>query len=308
MVQECHSIELVPSGSDSNNVNSQLADECYCDEKCSSIEIVSRRCPQDTSSQFPCLAAEYLDDDDKDILRGHLQSQFRKISMKYANLISLVIQSLTQREITPAKLVETLIGLEGFIPLKKECRLLQDRLEEMNAAKSIADIFIILKNYSSVYNHEIIEHIVDKLGANKDKRELDKYKEHFKNYCRCNIFECPMPSRRKKSPKHADLVLKIESMKEYTVEAIQLFRSQLIELLKLTRYTLNLDDIQKGCLQVTFLFPRFLKTHIFPLNADQKQGLRGLNVISLECDGVPQPFMPSKLVNICSECIAHILL
>ena len=310
VVQECHATEQVPSSSNSNNTNSQLAYECCCDEKCSITEIVSGECPnpKDTSSHFPYLAAKYLDDDDRDMLCGHLQIQFSEISMNYAVFRSSVRESLTQRKVTPATLTATLMDLPAYSSHTNKVALLEDRFIEMKKADSLDDVFYILKDYDSVFNHDIIGYIVKKLGTNEDKQNLKKYEEDFAEYCKRNIFECPMPSRSKKPSKFANLVLKVESEIKYTLKAIQMFRAQVAKILHITKHTLKLANVQDGCFQVTFQFPRFLKTHMFPLRCDQKKDLRDLNVVSLECDGVPQPLTPSKSVNICSVCIAHNIL
>ena len=49
----------------------------------------------------------------------------------------------------------------------------------------------IVSEYCSFFNYHIIELIINKLGTEKDKENLAKYKEEFAEYGRRHIFECP---------------------------------------------------------------------------------------------------------------------
>ena len=189
------------------------------------------------------------------------------------------------------------MDLEGFLPLRDregaKHRLLEDRESELSEATSIDNIFRILKEYCSFYNHEIIEYIVEELGTKDDKAKLEKYREDFTEYCRRNVFECPFSSGSEKSSHLVDLVMKVDSdtmIKPYTVKAVELFHTQVAKVLQVTKYTLHLWSVEEGCLKLAFHIPRFLKMVIFPLSADQRSRLKELGVAKLDCDGISYPF------------------
>ena len=281
----------------------QRAYECCCSEKCNITDILSRKCPslKATSSHFPLLVAKKLSEDDRDMLDSHLYDQFCELSMKYASLTSSIRDSLKQQKVTTAQLTEKLMDLVGFVPLRRgtERRLLEDRSQELKEATTIDDVFYILREYHSFFHHEIIKYIVEKLGTEEDKVELEKYIEDFTEYCKRSVFECPFPSGSKKSPHFVDLVMKVDSesmTRPYTLKAVRLFRKQVLTLLQITKYTLKLRNVEEGCLQLTFQIPRFLKMVVFPLNDEQRKSLKDLGIIKLECDGVSQPLTMAEPV------------
>ena len=273
----------------------QQAYECGCGNNCSLTDIISGKCsaPKSKSGLFPTLAIKHLSESDRKLLSGEITTQFQQISKKYASLTSSLRSSLKQQGITPAQLAEKLMDLEGFVPLRKgeKHRLLEDRVSEFSEARSIEKIFLILKEYCSFYNHEIIKYIVEELGTKDDKAKLEKYREDFTEYCRRSVFECPFSSGSEKSSHFVDLVMKVDSdtvIERYSVKALELFHTQVAKLLQVTKYTLHLWSVEQGCLKLTFHIPRFLKMVIFPLSAYQKSSLKELGVAKLDCGGAPQ--------------------
>lgn len=279
--------------------------ECCCDEKCSIIDIVSGKCPapKSTPSHFPHLTAEHLSKDERAVLCGHLELQFRDISKKYARLTSSVKRSLNKQGVKAMELTRKLMDLKGYIPLdeKPGLPLLQDRIPEMKEATTLDDVFDILSHYSSFFNHDIIEFIVEELGTPDDQTNLDKYVADFTEYCKRSVFECPFSICSKKSLKFSELVMKVVSdsmIKPYSMQAVRLFQAQVSNLLHITKHTLKLCSVEEGCLQLTFHIPRFLSTVVFPLNVEQRERVRDLGITKLVCDGVSQQLALTESVNI----------
>ena len=289
----------------------QHAYECCCNETCSLTDIISGKCtsPKSKDGVFPTLAVKNLSESEKKLLSGEITMQFHQIKKKYASLTSSIRASLKQQGIMPAQLAEKLMDLEGFLPLREGAkhRLLEDRVSEFTKATSIEEIFHILKEYCSFYNHEIIEYIVKEMGTSEDKANLEKYKKDFSEYCKHSVFECPFSSGSEKSSHHVDLVMKVDSdamIKPYTVKAIELFQTQVAKVLQVTKYTLHLWSVEEGCVLMTFRIPQFLKMVAFPLNADQRKCLIALGVAKLDCDGVSQSLsMPESVSSLSSYCI-----
>ena len=152
-------------------------------------------------------------------------------------------------------------------------------------------MFCILREYHSFFDYELIKYIIEKLGTEEDKANLEKYVEDFTEYCKRSVFECPFCSGSNMSPQFVDLVMKVDSetmVKPYTAKAVKVFQMQVSKLLQITKHTLKLCSVEEGCLLLTFQIPRFLKTAVFPLDSEQKKSLKDLGVIKLECDGVSQ--------------------
>ena len=63
------------------------------------------------------------------------------------------------------------------------------RLKQLNAADTIPKVFLILNDYFSFFNYHIIEHIIEELGTEEDKAELQQYKEDFDQYATRGILK-----------------------------------------------------------------------------------------------------------------------
>ena len=289
----------------SGDGDGQQTYECGCGKKCSLTDIISGKCdaPKSKGGLFPTLAAKNLSKSNRKLLSGEISMQFRQMSKKYASLTPLIRASFKQQGITPTQLTEKLMNLEGFLPLREGAkrRLLENRFSEFSRATTIDGIFIILREYCSFYNHEIIEYIVEELDTEQDKANLNKYKRDFTEYCRRSVFECPFSSGSEKSSHFVDLVMKVDSdtmIEPYTMKAVELLHTQVAKVLQVTKYTLHLWSVEEGCLKVTFCILQFLKTVVLPLNADQSRDLKQLGIIKLECDGVCQPLSKSEPVSV----------
>ena len=84
---------------------------------------------------------------------------------------------------------------------------------------------------------------------------------------------------------HADIFVKIDSRYEnYTLAEIVDFSQELSNLLGLSsKGVLRLCWVQKGCFQLTFQIPLFVKEEIFPLSSEQERALAAEGVIRLTC-------------------------
>ena len=65
---------------------------------------------------------------------------------------------------------------EPRVPLLEYC------FRELKIADTIPKIFLVLKDYFSCFNYDIIEHIITVLGTEEDKANLQSNKETFDRY------------------------------------------------------------------------------------------------------------------------------
>ena len=91
------------------------------------------------------------------------------------------------------RLVTHLLSLGAFDPVSKDSQkpLLQTFFQDLQNAESIEDVLWVIKDYFSFFNYRVIEHIVDGLGTDQDRVELQNYKKDFDEYSKRRIYECP---------------------------------------------------------------------------------------------------------------------
>ena len=251
---------------------------CGCGE-CQSETFNMKLCvnPLKTDCRFPYVNMKYMSDGERESLECRLREAFLSINREYAKFTHCLRKSLVKHNITPKELADVLMDVRGCQPLAKNSKhssLLEDRYDELRRAEDIAGVFVILRDYSSFFNHDLIAFIVDIVGTEKDQQNLASYREKFAAYCKRHVFECP--SFSEKSNKLTSFVLKVDqrmSLSEsgiFTAESLLHFKSKVAEMFDVTKYSLKLCSVQEGCLEIHFQTP----SHIMDVILSRLDGKR----------------------------------
>ena len=104
--------------------------------------------------------------------------------MQFQELVSKTIKSLIRQNVSLDELVSHVMTLGAFNPVFKQLQVLlfQYYFRELKTADTIPKIFLVLKDYFSFFNYDIIEHIIKVLGTEEDKANLQRYKSNFEQY------------------------------------------------------------------------------------------------------------------------------
>ena len=210
------------------------------------------------------------------------------IVRKFGHLHSRVYESLCERNVPVDKLVTHLLSLGAFDPVHKESQkpALQTFFQELRNARSIEDVLYIIRNCISFFNYHVIEHIVNELGTDQDRAELQNYERNFDEYSKRRVYECPPVYEPKSDADHVDLVVKVDSVyEEFTVKELKKFQYRLSRVLHVSpQSVLHLCKVEKGCLQLIFQIPSFVQQEIFPLSSEQERALAAEGLIRLTCE------------------------
>ena len=243
--------------------------------------------PIPSTSSFPYLNLSGLTNQQQQELEGRLRFESREIMMRFQELVSATIKSLITRNVPLDELVSHVMTLGAFDPVFKEPQvpLFQYCFRELKAADTIPKIFLVLKDYFSFFNYDIIEHVITVLGTEEDKANLQSYKNKFNQYAKRRIYECGPHFGPISDTDHADVFVKVDSRYEnYTVEEIKGFCNKLSETLHVSSQgVLRLCRVEKGCFQLTLQLPFFVKQDIFPLSREEEMTLEAMDVIELTC-------------------------
>ena len=236
---------------------------------------------------FPYLKLNELTDEQLEGLKERLRFDSKEIMMRFQELVSVTIESLISQNVSLDRLVSHVMTLGAFDPvhIKPQVPIFQERRKELETADSIPRIFIVLEDYFSFFNYDIIEHIIKMLGTEKDKPELQSYKMKFNHYIKRRIYECGPHFGPESETDHPNIFVKLDSgYDNYTVEEIKRFCRKLSETLHVsTQGVLRLCRVEKGCFQLTFQVPSFVQKKIFPLSREQKRTLDTMGIISFTC-------------------------
>ena len=257
--------------------------------------------PTSTASSFPYLKVSGLTPEQQEGLSIRLCVESEDIVHKFWYLHSRVLKSLCEQNVSVDKLVAHLLSLRAFDPVYKDSQkpALQTFFQELRSAGSIEDVLFIIREYVSFFNYRVIEHIVDGLGTDKDKVELQNYEKDFDEYSKRRVYECPPEYGSKSDADHADLVVKVDSVYEdFTVKELKKFQYRLSRILHVSpQSVLRLCRVEEGCLQLIFQVPSFVQQEIFPLSSEQVSALTAEGVIRLTCGNY------QFAAKVCSYCV-----
>ena len=158
---------------------------CGCG-KCTFFSFIESGCPTPipSASSFSYLDLSRLTHEQQQELRGQLRFESQEIMMQFQKLVSATIKSFQRQCVPLDELVSHVMTLGAFDPVFKEPQvpLFCHHFKELKAADTIPKVFMVLNDYFSFFNYHIIEHIIEELGTEEDKAELQIYKEDFKSY------------------------------------------------------------------------------------------------------------------------------
>ena len=112
--------------------------------------------------------------------------------MRFRELVSATMKSLIRQNISPDDLKSHVIYLRSFNPVHetKKLEMLVPFLTKPKIVDTIGKFFLVLDDYFSFFNYDVIEHIIRILGTEDDKARLQRYKDDFIRYAKRRIFEC----------------------------------------------------------------------------------------------------------------------
>ena len=222
--------------------------------------------------------------EEKERCEEKLYTESRNMIVKFQKLFSAIVTSLKERNVTVKELCNHLRLLGTLEPIYRdsECGLLRCELRKMD---TIDDVMGLVCEYSSFFNYQMLENIINNLGGEQDKRNLAEYLEDFAEYAKRTVFEGPCEVGIMSEESRANIILKVDkSYVSYTVSSLNDFTLELKRILaKSSDMMIPLCRIEPGCLKLTFQMPLFLQQHIFPLSDDQEVALAKLGVKQLSC-------------------------
>ena len=261
---------------------------CGCG-KCTFFSFIESGCPTPipSASSFPYLNISGLTQWQQQELKGRLRSESQEIMIKFQKLLSATIKSFQEQCVPLDSLVSQVMALKALDPVFKESQVsvFHHRFEELKAADTIVKVFMVLNNHFSFFNYHILENLIEELGTEEDKTRLQTYKQHFNQYAKRRVFECPSEFGPVSDAGHSDIFVKLDSQYEnFTVAEIEVFCHKLSEIVHISSQgILCLCRVDKGCIELTFQVPSFVQQKIFPLSREQEIALEEEGVIKLKC-------------------------
>lgn len=234
---------------------------------------------------FHCLDFEEMSKERRSQLYQELYAESEDMMYKFQDLFSSTTDSLCTREVPVRELCRHLQCLGQLKPTFKDSGepVLRGQLQGLRKCQSIDDAMSVVNSYCSFFNYRMLEHIINKLGTERDKENLAKYKEEFTTYGERHVFRCPS-ELGEINEDHVSLFVTLdEAFDNCNVNHLSAFVSNLQKVLNISNITLRLCNIVPGSLKLTFQLPLFVQQTIFPLSNKQEESLAILGIKQLFC-------------------------
>ena len=214
----------------------------------------------------------------------------RRMRRLFGSLVAQTRDSVKER-ILVRDFAGIILALGAYEPAPEvqDRSLLDEHTEDINKATTISEIFNILCAYWNYLSYEVLEYIIEHYGTRDDTERLRRYNEELHRFCERRIFELPLPESGSgtgngSSPRQEEFVVKLNVRKDTTCEEVRRIKGRIARILNVRLATLIIHTVDLGCVQLTFLIPKFVAQEIFPLSKEQTSALsRDASVIRLTC-------------------------
>ena len=242
-------------------------------------------CPNPITPEttFPLLEdVDGLDRAQKEVLRARLKDDTQNIMLQFYTLLSRFYKSLKRdSEVALDDLKAYLMALEAFDDDEEHRSVFHEQKDELERANTLNEVFKVIKTFCSFFNYNLVKYLINLLGSDDDKTELEMYETKFEDYAKRRV--CESPKLASPTAEQTNVYVKLESRfsDNYSLVDLQKFRIEISKILKVSPYVMRLCCVEKGCIKLTFQIPHFVEQQLFPLTSEQESGLVQMGVTRL---------------------------
>ena len=138
-----------------------------------------------SEESFPHLELKDMNQQERTKLMIKLSDDAEKINVHFSRFITYIIESFEKRNLSPRTLARRII--------QYNTSMLDTCSDQLMNAKFIDDIVIELRKrrYITLFNHHLLEYVVQNIGEGNEKKELESFRKQFKEYCERSVCEVP---------------------------------------------------------------------------------------------------------------------
>lgn len=240
-------------------------------------------CPKASSEQsrFPYLDFRQLKHNEKLNLEERLISDTKQMILRFGRLTRSAKRSFEKNGVSVEDVAGSVLCLGAFESDVGQKPLLQEHQSLITNANSLARIFLILTKYTSFFNYEIIQLLIEDLGTDEDKTRMKEYEAAFFEFCQRSVFEIPphiYGQTLTHGKEHNVIVFKYTPSVATTLQAVRAIRSEIAKVLGLQPFSMQLCCVKKGCLELHFLIPAFMTDYVLASSESCSKALQDIGV------------------------------
>ena len=229
-----------------------------------------------------------LSEDELQNCEYRIVKDVRKIHEKFATLQTQIRESLAGK--VPAKKIAAHVIAYGIIDQAGDEKLRFLEHESLEA------VFTILSDHWSFLDYDLLKSIVKNYGSEDDEGKIEEYQKELQLFCERRVSEVPKGFIQRKRSEHdqQDKVIIKLKLDDPRLRDIKDLKTKLCDVMGIEPATLQIEDIQQGCVEVTFLVSKHV-FHLFkkPLTKQQWEAFQASSIVSLSCGPVHIVFVVS---------------
>ena len=306
--------DSVANGSEENGMQPQGSEDespkfiCTCG-KCSLKDYLSVGVCKNPNvirvSDYPVLNVAGMSIEEKECLLNKLDKDVRAVQKKFGSLTLTLKRSLVNLKVDHYDLAVFVSGLTVYNATKANYeKTFADIIPEIIECDSMSKLFLILSNYWSWINYDLLQDIVDEVGNDSDRANIEKYKsDTLDPFLERSLSEIPVSAYgRFRIKKFEKLVFKIGTdMESHSASSARRIKEKIALHFGLEYRSILLGRIEEGCLQITFLIPQIVIDTMFPLTQELRSTL---SVIELEGKRIESIATSDHNYNLVNDAIA----
>ena len=204
----------------------------------------------------------------------------RTIQGEFNNLFTKVHNLLEEKTVNLGVFVLFLENVPGY----EDKSLFDTEIPDLRKAKDLTSVLRIVRNRCSWFNHSFLDDIIKAFceGHKGIKKAYKDYCANLQRYCKQKFpFFNGVGHGGKKDEM---IVLKVDrNLEETSLEQVKEIVLSIAHIIKVSKATLHLQYVVKGCVQLTLLVPSYIPGAVFPLTTEQEVAMREIGVIDLRC-------------------------
>ena len=204
-----------------------------------------------------------------------------EMQRKFGLLVTKTLKSIEKKKISVEEFATTLLALGAYEPvLDKEERLLEDHEDELFQARSISDVYCIIRPYMSFFNPELMDYIIKAHGTPENHEQLQAYMSELKTFCQ----SISVPPRvdlgeNESIESRGKIIIKI--LEDQRLDRIRDVKSAIAKILGISKAALYLKSVEDGSMELIFLVPVFIIQNEFPLPKERYDSFCSLGALTL---------------------------
>ena len=216
--------------------------------------MVTIECDCSPCFSMPLFLADLLDEQS-------VEQKMKELEESFSDLVDQVYKALLEREVN--KDVHSFRSIFLSLNVSRKYlhqKFIQDNLK-INEETTFDDLWMKLAFYWNFLNFDLLEHVINKFRIEDLKQKMKSNKDELQSFRKatrlCVFVNCwPLNGEMPPETKFREFVTKIKlDWENCTLEDIETKRRVFIRKFLLPEYALQLGEIKKGCIAITWLVP-----------------------------------------------------